>query len=153
MKPTTVPSLSWSWQPSLPPLGDIGWFTLLIEQEALCPGASVPLGEQERVTPVQPLKPSQNKYTVPPKFTVAPLAPLMLRMVKEILHARAPVPPTYTAFVISTIGVWMAVLVDMKRNQATSEAAVTAAIVTKTVTIGGIPPSLLPLLIPATFTA
>jgi hypothetical protein len=62
-------------------------------------------------------------------------------MVKEILQL---VPlPMYTAFVTSTMGVWVAVLVDMNMNQATSDAATTAEIVIKTVTIGGIPPNLL----------
>jgi hypothetical protein len=103
-------------------------------------------GEQERVTGAQPLKPSQKSWTVPPKFAVAPLAPLMLRMVKEILQL---VPlPMYTAFVTSTMGVWVAVLVDENMNQATREAATTAEIVISTVTIGGTPPNLL--LLPAT---
>ncbi len=152
MKPTTVPSESCSWQPSLPPLGDMGCATPLIEQEALWPGARVVPGEQERVTEVQPLKPSQKSWTVPPKFEVAPLAPLMLRMVKEILQAPELVPPMYTAFVTSTMGVWVAVLVDMNMNQATREAATTAEIVIKTVTIGGIPPNLLLPATPTTLT-
>jgi hypothetical protein len=103
-------------------------------------------GEQERVTGAQPLKPSQKSWTVPPKFAVAPLAPLMLRMVKEILQL--VLLPMYTAFVTSTMGVWVAVLVDENMNQATREAVSTAEIVISTVTIGGTPPNLL--LLPAT---
>jgi hypothetical protein len=133
----------------------MGCATPLIEQEALWPGARVVPGEQERVEPrvsgVQLLKPSQKSWTVPLKLTVAPLAPLMLRMVKEILQL---VPlPMYTAFVTSTMGVWVAVLVDMNMNQATRDAATTAEIVISTVTIGGIPPNLLlPLATPTTLT-
>jgi len=152
VKPTTVPSESCSWQPSLPSeLGDMGCGTLMIEQEALWPGARVVPGEQERVTEVQPLKPSQKSWA-PLKLAVAPRAPLMLRMVKEILQAPEPVPPMYTAFVTSTMGVWVAVLVDTNMNQATSDAATTAEMVIKTVTIGGIPPNLLLPATPTTLT-
>jgi hypothetical protein len=122
-----------------------------IEQEALWPGARGVLGgEQERVTEAQLPKPSQKSRTVPLKLTVAPLAPLMLRMVKEILQL--VLLPMYTAFVTSTIGVWVAVLVDINMNHATSDAATTAEIVIKTVTIGGIPPNLLLPATPTTLT-
>jgi hypothetical protein len=96
------------------------------------------------------LKPSQKSWTPLPKFTVAPLAPLMLRMVKEILQL--VLLPMYTAFVTSTMGVWVAVLVDMNMNQATREAATTAEMVISTVTIGGIPPNLLLPATPTTLT-
>jgi hypothetical protein len=120
-----------------------------IEQEALWPGARVVPGEQERVTEAQLPKLSQKSWA-PLKLTVAPLAPLMLRMVKEILQL---VPlPMYTAFVTSTMGVWVAVLVDMNMNQATRDAATTAEIVISTVTIGGIPPNLLLPATPTTLT-
>ena len=156
MKAISVPSENCNWQPSLPPLGDIeGGEEPLGDtvQAALWPGARVE-GEQERVIEggeAQPLKPSQKSWTVPPKFTVAPLAPLMLRMVKEIFQL---VPlPINTAFVTSTMGVWVAVLVDENVNQATSDAATTAAIVIKTVTMGGTAPNLLlPPVTPTTLT-
>jgi hypothetical protein len=45
--------------------------------------------------------------------------------------------------VTSSIGVFVAPLVVVKRNQATSPAATTALIVINTVTIGGMPPRLL----------
>jgi hypothetical protein len=72
-------------------------------------------------------------------------------MVKEIFQL---VPlPMYTAFVTSTMGVWVAVLVDENVNQATSDAATTAAIVIKTVTMGGTAPNLLlPPVTPTTLT-
>jgi hypothetical protein len=120
-----------------------------IEQEALWPGARVVPGEQERVTEAQLPKPSQKSWA-PLKLTVAPLAPLMLRMVKEILQL--VLLPMYTAFVTSTMGVWVAVLVDMNMNQATRDAATTAEMVISTVTIGGIPPNLLLPATPTTLT-